>query len=86
MTGEVEEMDDGNQDDLVKSYLQRAHDLGGGWPMALNMMAAEIIRLRDLGVGWRLQEAARPEGSASNTHMLAGHTADDLRATGKREK
>lgn len=28
---------------IVKAYLQRAHDRGGGWQMAMNMMAVGCL-------------------------------------------
>lgn len=36
-----------NVDAVVRSYLQKAHDRGGGWQMAMRMMAEQILLLGD---------------------------------------
>ena len=34
-------------DAIVRDYLQKAHDRGGGWQMAMLMMAERILLLGD---------------------------------------
>jgi len=36
-----------NIEAIRRDYLQKAHDRGGGWEMAMLMMAEEILHLND---------------------------------------
>ncbi|MDF1606937.1 hypothetical protein PZ897_01970 [Hoeflea sp. YIM 152468] len=37
----------GIEDQILQAYLQKSHDKGGGWQMAMRMMASRMLVLED---------------------------------------
>lgn len=60
------------EETIVRQHLQAAHDRGGGWQMAMRMMARRILKLED----WMIREGLDPSNEYGERNRTGTGTAE----------